>query len=308
MLDADVIINVPKLKTHNMMINTLWLKNLVGVTLRSTYDEEAADCLYRIAHCVTGSTGNLYYFNNDIFWRAICDMNKIVLYADEEGDLQAARQRKYLNVIDGIQAMERSENTNTGGAGLPYDRHVVLAGVDPVAVDAVASRVMGYDYGLVPVISHAALDTLHPIGTNDPGEIAIVGGDVDATLNHVFMFNPQWDDYAGSLAITDFVPPTINSVSRQGDTVTAGISGGLAAYVIYQAEGTDFVLEMSQDLDTELGDTPWAPSPGISFEPRTGISTPCAPSIPPLRRCLRWPIRRTARSPRTARPGWTGRM
>ncbi len=249
-LDADVIINVPKMKTHNLMINTLSLKNLVGFTLRSTYTEGTADCLYRIAHCITGGNGNLYYFNNDIFWRAVCDVNKIVLYADTEGELQAAPQRKYLNVIDGIQAMERSENTNTGGGGLPCDRNVVLAGIDPVAVDAVASRVMGYDYHQVPVISNASLDSLHPVGTNDPERIAVVGGDIDSTLDHVFMFNGQWDDYAGSLAITDFTPPTINAVGRQDNTVTADISGAVAAYVIYQDGSADTVLGMSRDSNT----------------------------------------------------------
>jgi len=249
-LDADVIINVPKMKTHNLMINTLAMKNLVGLTLRNTYDEEASDCMPRIAHCITGSTGNDFYFNNDIFWRAVSDMNKVVLYADKQGNLQTTQQRKYLNVIDGIQAMEKSENYGYGGDGLPYDRHVVLASVDPVAVDAVASRVMGYDFNYVPVVGNAASDILHPIGINNPGKIAILGEEIDSRLNHVFVFNDAWKGYAGSLAVTDFVPPTINTVTRQGNTVTANISGGSTAYIIYQIDDTDSILEMDKDLDT----------------------------------------------------------
>ncbi len=248
-LDADVVINVPKMKTHNLMMNTLSVKNLVGFTLRSTYDQEASSCLYRIAHYETGSSGNDHFFNNDIFWRAISDVSKIVLYADKEGNLQATQQRKCLNVVDAIQAMERSENTNVGGGGLPYDRHVVLASTDPVAVDAVASRVMGYEFTSVPQTSNVASDTAHPIGINDPGKIAIIGGDLDSRLNHVFVFNDAWKAYAGSLATTDFAPPTIRSVTREGDAITASVSGGLAAYLIYQADGSDRILEMTRDVD-----------------------------------------------------------
>ncbi len=248
-LDADVIINVPKMKTHHLMINTLSIKNMVGLTLRNTYGEEAADCLFRIAHWKTGASGNDRHFNNDVFWRAIADVNKIVQYADEHGHLQTARQRKLLNVIDGIQAMERSENTNFGGGGLPYDRHVVLAGVDPVAVDAVASRVMGYDFHDVPEINNLASDALHPIGINDPERIVVVGDELDSRLSHVFTFSDDWNSYAGSLAVTDFQPPTIGAVSRQGETVTAGISGGATAYIIYQEDGAGRILKMNKDLD-----------------------------------------------------------
>ena len=258
-LDADVIINVPKMKTHSMMANTLAIKNLVGFTLRSTFDEEASDCMPRIAHRVTGATGNDNYFNNDIFWRAALDVNKIALYADRQGSLQSARQRKYLNVIDGIQAMEKSESYN-GVAGVPYDRHALLASVDPVAADAVASRVMGYDFTQIPVISNAASDVLHPVGINSPGKIVILGGDIDSGLNHVFAFNDNWKTYAGSLAVTDFQPPTINNVSRESDTVTASITGAGTAYLIYQVDGAQTILRMSKDLDTYSAVVPSAVS------------------------------------------------
>jgi len=245
-LDADVVLNVPKMKTHQTMMATLAIKNLVGCTLSSTYDEER-NSLARIAHCKTDREEN--YFNNDIFWRAILDVNKIVLYADKNGSLQPTQQRMYLNVIDGIEAMEKSQHHIHGGGGIPYDRHVVLASVDPVALDAVASRVMGYDSDAIPHIRNADSDTFHPIGINDPEKIVVLGEDIDSRIDHVFEFNNAWEAHAGSLAITDFTPPTISSVNRQGNTVSANISGGLTAYIICETDGTEHIEKMDKAGD-----------------------------------------------------------
>jgi uncharacterized protein (DUF362 family) len=247
-LDADVIINVPKMKTHQTMIATLSIKNLVGCALGCTYNEQASDCQPRIPHHKT--SGQDYYFGNDIFWRAILDMNKIIFYCDQNGVLQPTQQRKYLTVIDGIQAMEKSQHHQWGDGGIPYDRHVILASVDPVAADAVGCRIMGYDYSVIPSIANADADTVHPVGINDPANIAVVGSEIDSTLNHVFQFNPAWSGAAGSLAITDFTPPTINDISRQGNTVTANISDGLVAYIVYEVDGENHIENMSKNGDT----------------------------------------------------------
>lgn len=244
-LEADVIINVPKMKTHQEMMATLSIKNLVGCTLSSTYDEGGT--VARIAHHHQPKEQN--YFNNDIFWRAILDMNKIILYANKDGVLQPIQQRKYLTVVDGIQAMEKSQHHIYGGGGIPYDRHVILASVDPVAADAVACRVMGYDFSVIPSIMNADSDTLHPVGTNNPESIVIVGAEIGSAINHVFQFNSSWAGDAGALAITDFTPPTINAVSRQGNTVTANISGGWVTYILYQVDGTNHIEKMSKDGD-----------------------------------------------------------
>ncbi len=246
-LGADVIINVPKMKTHQIMIATLSIKNLVGCAQGCTYDEQADDCQPRIAHHKT--SGQDYYFGNDIFWRAILDMNKIILYSDQNGILQPTQQRKYLTVIDGIQAMEKSQHHQYGGGGIPYDRHVILASVDPVAADAVGCRIMGYDYSVIPSIANADSDTVHPIGTNDPENMVVVGSEIDSTFNHVFQFNSDWAGDAGALAITDFTPPTINAISRQDDTVTANVSGGLVAYILYQVDGENHIERMTKDGD-----------------------------------------------------------
>jgi uncharacterized protein (DUF362 family) len=253
-LQADVIINVSKMKTHLRMIATMSIKNLVGCTIGSTYDEQMGNYHQRIPHLKTDMDEN--YFNNDIFWRAILDMNKIIIYSDENGDLQSTQQRKYLNVVDGIQAMEKSQHPVWGGGGIPYDRYVILAGVDPVAVDAVGCRIMGYDYSIIPSIGNADSDTAHPIGISNPDKVVIIGDEIDTDINHIFQFNPAWSGYAGALAITDFDPPIINTITRDNDNISAEIINGLAAYILYQAEGSEYIEKMIKDGDSYSGAIP----------------------------------------------------
>jgi uncharacterized protein (DUF362 family) len=241
-LEADVIINVSKMKTHQEMIATMSIKNLVGFTMSSTYDDSGHT--ERIAHHHYIETNDppmeVNRFDNDIFWRAILDMNKIVLYADENGVLQPTQQRAYLNVVDGIEAMERSQHHEYGGGGVIVNRHVVLAGIDPVAVDAVGCRIMGYDYRAINSISKTNLETGHPIGTNDPEDIIVVGDEINNDISKIFEYNDNWDEYAvGVLPITDFTPPSIISVDRiSPTTIRATINGGDRAYILYRDSKT----------------------------------------------------------------------
>lgn len=119
-LEADVVINLPKLKTHQQAGMTCCVKNLFG--------------------CVVGR-------------------RKAFLHLLRGGDparfggmlLDVARlARPALNIVDGIVAMHR------GGPirGQPIPFGAVLAGVNPVAVDTVAFHLAGADAGAV--CSHAA--------------------------------------------------------------------------------------------------------------------------------------------------------
>ena len=82
-------------------------------------------------------------------------------------------QRKYLNVIDGIVANEK----DAGGYD-PYNARMVLAGIDPVAVDAVACRLMGYNFQVLRTIQNMTLETVYPVGDHDPSSVAVIVGSV----------------------------------------------------------------------------------------------------------------------------------
>ncbi|HWS87100.1 MAG TPA: DUF362 domain-containing protein [Pyrinomonadaceae bacterium] len=81
------------------------------------------------------------WHGNDTAWRMALDLTRIVLHADREGQVCREPQRKFFSVIDGIVGGEKE------GPLAPTAKScgVILAGFNPLAVDAVASRLMGLD-------------------------------------------------------------------------------------------------------------------------------------------------------------------
>jgi len=108
-LEADVIINLPKLKTHQMMGATCAVKNLFGVVVglrKANLHLQAGDDKARFARLL----------------------------------LELARHlAPALTVVDGITAMEG----NGPGSGTPVSVGALLAGSDPVAVDTAAWALLG---------------------------------------------------------------------------------------------------------------------------------------------------------------------
>jgi len=110
-LDAEVIINLPKLKTHQMMGMTCAVKNLFG---------------------------------------AVVGMRKARLHLQAGADKAffalmlleiADRVAPALNIVDAVVGMEG----NGPGSGDPVQIGAVLAGRDPLAVDTVACELVGID-------------------------------------------------------------------------------------------------------------------------------------------------------------------
>jgi uncharacterized protein (DUF362 family) len=106
-LGVDVVVSMPKLKTHHWAGATLSLKNMFGVVPGSCYG----------------------WPKNVLHWagidRAILDINAAV--------------RPDFAIVDGIVGMEG----NGPIQGTPKDCGVLIFGDDPVAVDATSCRVMG---------------------------------------------------------------------------------------------------------------------------------------------------------------------
>lgn len=140
-LGADFIINLPKLKTHSFTVFTGAVKNMFGVIpygLRLDY--------------------HLKYYLPDRFCRMLVDI--------------ARRVKPHLTIMDGITAMEGEGP----GAGNPRQVGVLIAGRDPVAVDAVACRLIG----LRPLDIYSTLDAHERgVGRADLDEMTILGEDVD---------------------------------------------------------------------------------------------------------------------------------
>ncbi len=198
-LSADLIVNLPKIKTHKKTGVTLALKNMVGINGDKNWlphhslgpvakggDEFPDDTLVdrlriwgferarpllargrflplfrlfrRAENAVRGESfiraGN--WHGNRTTWRMCCDLNRCVYYSDGHGlHLDAeAPVRTVLTVADGIVAGEGE------GPLAPVDRPlgVVLASTDPVALDLVAVRLMGFDEQRIPKVWESVLD------------------------------------------------------------------------------------------------------------------------------------------------------
>jgi uncharacterized protein (DUF362 family)/Pyruvate/2-oxoacid:ferredoxin oxidoreductase delta subunit len=135
-LDADIVVNLPKLKTHGMMMLTMGVKNLFG--------------------CVVGLRKPEWHMragvNHDLFARLLVQICRTVSPA--------------VTLMDGILAME---GEGPGKSGKPRQLGVLLGGTDTAAVDRVACALVGLDPGALPTVRAA-----RELGL-DAGEIEIDG-------------------------------------------------------------------------------------------------------------------------------------
>ncbi|MCX6032324.1 MAG: DUF362 domain-containing protein [Chloroflexi bacterium] len=107
--EADLVISVPKLKTHHWAGVTLSLKNLFGIVPGARY----------------GWPKNMLHVNS--IPASIVGLYQLV--------------RPMVAIVDGIVGMEG--DGPLFGTGVPHG--VLAAGADPVAVDSTCARLMGFD-------------------------------------------------------------------------------------------------------------------------------------------------------------------
>ncbi|MDA8429186.1 MAG: DUF362 domain-containing protein [Geobacteraceae bacterium] len=119
--EADKIINLPKLKTHEMMTMTCAVKNLFGAVVGT---EKAA------WHLKAGAS-------REQFARLLLEIYLL--------------KKPVLNIVDAIVAMEG----NGPGSGDPIKVGALIAGVNPVAVDVAAARLAGIPAELLHIEKEA---------------------------------------------------------------------------------------------------------------------------------------------------------
>jgi uncharacterized protein (DUF362 family) len=186
-VEADVVISIPKLKTHKKTGITAGLKNLVGVNgdknwlphhteygwheagderpagdWRMRLERGMARGLRRLNRAVPGlgpvvlfgeteevvRSGN--WHGNDTCWRMCLDLNQLVLYGLADGSLGSAR-RRYLVLGDGLIAGEGAGPMNPD----PVAAGLLLFGTDAASVDAAAATLMGFDVERIPLVREA---------------------------------------------------------------------------------------------------------------------------------------------------------
>ncbi len=213
-LEADLVINVPKLKTHMKAGVTLALKNLVGINgskeflphhrkgsadrggdnyekftvpkwlLENLLDWFNRHHLDKPAFYSKGTrlAFKLQWFDkvrglpinveggwhgNDTVWRMCLDLNKILLYADANGELQDNPQRVTLHLTDGVIAGDGEGPLRVNAVPLG----AVIGSLNPAAHDWVTTQLMGFDPADVPITAHAFDAGQRPIATFKPDTI-----------------------------------------------------------------------------------------------------------------------------------------
>lgn len=109
------------------------------------------------------------WHGNDTLWRTVLDINRALSYGDPDGALRENTTTKRLVIIDGI----------IGGDGTgpvfcdPVPAGVIIGGANPVAVDTVATELMGFDFAKVPYLRQAYILTRYPLVLFPPSEVRI---------------------------------------------------------------------------------------------------------------------------------------
>ena len=150
-LDNDGLISLPKLKTHGLVRFTGAVKNQFG--------------------CVPGLLKGQYHVKLPDpfdFAAMLVDINTYI--------------KPRLYVMDGIMAMEG----NGPRSGKPKQLNVLLLSADPIAIDAVACRIIDVNPEIVPT---AKLGEKAKLGTYHTENIELVGDRLEGLIDKKFKVN-----------------------------------------------------------------------------------------------------------------------
>jgi uncharacterized protein (DUF362 family)/NAD-dependent dihydropyrimidine dehydrogenase PreA subunit len=154
-LEADVVIDIPKLKTHTYTLYTGAVKNLFGV-ISGTRKREL--------HLRALGIGE--------FSQVLVDVLELVQPA--------------LTILDGVLGLH---GNGPGMGGMPHPYKCIAASTDPVALDAVLARAMGYRTGEV---IHLGQADRRGLGVSAPEAVRVVGDRDVLDFGKLALPRPHW--------------------------------------------------------------------------------------------------------------------
>jgi len=165
--DADLVVSVPKLKTHGLTQYTGAIKNMLGAI-----PGNGKKNVHLIAPKPT------------MFAKALVDIFQMV--------------PPHLIVMDAIIGMEG----NGPNAGNPRKVGLIISGTDSVALDAVASSIIGFEPMAIPTIRFAHQRKL---GLGESRDVAVTGENIGDVAVHDFQKPSSGaQDFAGKY-LPDFL-------------------------------------------------------------------------------------------------------
>lgn len=232
-LNADVIINLPKAKTHRIAGITACMKNFVGANAKKEYlphhrngnihhhgDEYPERSMIKACQSYVKNYTYLHnkfvdfinlglrgvqkllgknrylkgmWYGNDTIWRTILDINKVIIYADKNGIMQDKHQRKILNIADMIISGEKE------GPLTPTAKPVglLVAGLNQLNVDKVICHIMGFDVKKIKFLMNGYNLTKYKISESSKFDVYDQLGKVKNIKKYNRNFCPSdgWNDY-----------------------------------------------------------------------------------------------------------------
>jgi len=136
---------------------------IIGVPVLKTSMEGGG-----ITGCIKLMHGMVNTFNDRLKWHRTDLWYKLV------DEIKPYRDKYVLGVIDAIRCMEGDGPIH----GNPVDMNLIIAGEDPVATDAIAAKIIGYEYPHLEV-GPIAIAHIQGLGVGDPSEIEVLGEPID---------------------------------------------------------------------------------------------------------------------------------
>jgi len=231
-MEADVIINVPKPKTHRKAGMTACMKNFIGANGKKEYlphhrngsiahngDEYPENSLLKWCKSIVENhiyTKNKFimflnrafgfilrklnkarfeegsWYGNDTIWRTILDINKIMLYADKNGVMTDKIQRTIFNVADMIISGEKE------GPLMPTNKKVgiILAGFNQLNMDKTIAGIMGFDYNKIKYIKGGYELKKYTMSYSSDFYTYLNGNEIEPkSIDKKFIPTDGWSDY-----------------------------------------------------------------------------------------------------------------
>jgi uncharacterized protein (DUF362 family) len=182
-----------------------WLWDVMWFLLHADWELEhglskrvlqyAAMVCYRLLRFTSGyprgylSVGGGGWHGNDTLWRTILDINRAFFHCDGAAHWPSRNaSRRHLAILDGIVSGHRESPLSP----TPIATGVVLAAANPVAIDTVATALMGLDWKKIPQVKQAYEVASHRLTNFAASDIEIAGLPAIASVNDIYRTGSHW--------------------------------------------------------------------------------------------------------------------
>jgi uncharacterized protein (DUF362 family) len=195
-VDADYRVSVGPPKTHDLVIVTLSVKNMVMGALVNPQAARRSGGMPRLMHSLVGLVpkwiwqSELAEWGKGVFLGRLGGSSKMAMHQgipvlNLNLALVASMVWPHLAVIDGWQGMEGEGP----GLGDPVDWCVALAGTDSLAVDVFAASLMGFDAEQIGYLQYCHKLKL---GIGRVKEVDVVGNIAPQDVRYAFVPHPAY--------------------------------------------------------------------------------------------------------------------